>query len=345
MDVARSSNEASSSSSSYSSLAVTLLGDVLVAVSVTAVAAPFLVVIDKALVQRSAGSHASVWSSVRQSAMEVLLRHPSHSSPASAAAHFFRSPAYLWMWGTYAATYAAANTLRTLTMEPPSSRAAPTADTPPVSTASSNNNSNHSSSNHKGSSGTMLFVGTAVVNSAASLGKDRAYARLYGSAAAAAASAVPAAAYGAWMCRDLTVIGAAFVLPTHVAGLLHERCAVPQRDATRLAQLVTPVAAQLVAGPLHLLGLDCVNRPPVASSSWAASFAERGRALRAGWVEVVAARMVRILPGYGIAGVLNTELRCQWRERVVVGCATLHRHRTRSSSLSAPRAWDTRVAR
>jgi hypothetical protein len=33
--------------------------------------------------------------------------------------------------------------------------------------------------------------------------------------------------------------------------------------------------------------------------------------------EVVAARMVRILPGYGVAGVWNTSLRGQWRDLLI----------------------------
>jgi hypothetical protein len=263
-----------------------LLGDVAIGLGVTALAAPFLTIIDKALVQRSAGSH-SVWSSAVQS-INGMVRHP---------VAFLRSPTYLWMWGTYAATYTAANTLRTLTEFQSKRASSKTVDTPPVSTTAS----------------TTLFVGTAVVNSSASLMKDQAYAKLYGSASAAAV--VPRISYALWVVRDLTVIGSAFVLPRYVAGILQDQTNMNKSDSRRVAQLATPVAAQLIAGPLHFIGLDCYNRN-LSHLPFNARVMERSRFLASGFVEVVAARMARILPGYGIAGVLNTELRGQWREQL-----------------------------
>jgi hypothetical protein len=56
-----------------------LFGDVLIATSVTALAAPFLTIIDKALVQRSASSQSNtqmtVWSSMRNS-YNTIIQHP-----------------------------------------------------------------------------------------------------------------------------------------------------------------------------------------------------------------------------------------------------------------------------
>jgi hypothetical protein len=305
-----------------------LLGDVVVAVSVTALAAPFLTLIDKALVERSAGSH-SVVSSIAASASSIL-RQPTQ---------FLRSPTFLWMWGTYAATYSAANTLRTLTDTSISTgrtdtdRSTNTSTSTTINTVSTANTSKQTHHTVDAppvskSASTTLFVGTALVNSSMSILKDRAYARLYGAAAATASTtvtAIPKSTYAFWMMRDLTVIGAAFVLPTHVATVLHHH-ALPSSwslaDATRLAQLVTPVAVQVVAGPLHVAGYDVYNRPHLGHASFWSTVRERVRFLRASYTEVVAARMVRILPGYGLAGVLNTEWRTEWRHRVLLRDAT-----------------------
>jgi hypothetical protein len=314
-----------------------LVGDVVVAVSVTALAAPFLTLIDKALVERSAGSH-SVVSSIAAS-VSSILRQPSN---------FVRSPTFLWMWGTYAATYSAANTLRTLT-DTGTSISLPSTGLGRTDTVSDRSSSNsttihtastvsHTSTASKQqhhsvdappvstvskSASTTLFVGTALVNSSMSILKDRAYARLYGATATSTSvvTTIPKSTYAFWMLRDLTVIGAAFVLPTHVATVLHDNVLSPSwslADATRLAQLVTPVAVQIVAGPLHVAGYDVYNRPHFGHSSFLHTVRERVRFLRASYTEVVAARMVRILPGYGLAGVLNTEWRTAWRHHVLL---------------------------
>jgi hypothetical protein len=291
------------------SLQEKLLGDVLVAASVTAAVAPFLTVIDKALVQYSVGSH-----SLKQSATQsitAMVRQP---------VQYFKSPSFLWMWATYASTYTAANALRTITEHQEHLGTTSASRT----TASIHKNQNKSQSPSPApavfaTSAMTIFLGTTAVNTTASLLKDRAYAKLFGNPAQLKMS-VPAASYGLWMLRDFTTIGSSFILPTHVAGLLQQHSDMSAGDAQQVAQLVTPVAAQLVAGPLHYVGLDCYNRPLTASSGFstmASQLTERARFLYKGVVTVVGARMARILPGYGIGGVWNTKLRSQWREALI----------------------------
>jgi hypothetical protein len=282
-----------------------LLGDVLVAAGVTAAVAPFLTVIDKALVQHSVGSH-SLKESVRQS-VTAMVRHP---------VQYFKSPTFLWMWATYASTYTAANALRTITEHQEHLGATSTTRT----TASIHKqNKAPQPAAAFATSAMTIFLGTTAVNTSASLLKDRAYARLFGNPAQLKMS-VPAASYGLWMLRDFTTIGSSFILPAHVASLLQKHSSLSAGDAQQVAQLVTPVAAQLVAGPLHYVGLDCYNRPLSASggySTMASQLSERARFLYRGVGTVVGARMARILPGYGIGGVWNTELRSQWREALI----------------------------
>ena len=78
-----------------SDLTSKLGGDLLVAASVTLGVAPFLTVIDKAVVQRAAGTH-SVFQSVLESTSQ-MFRNP---------VTYFRSPMFLMMWGVYCSTYA-----------------------------------------------------------------------------------------------------------------------------------------------------------------------------------------------------------------------------------------------
>jgi len=205
---------------------------------------------------------------------------------------YLRSPTYLWMWGTYAVTYAAANSLRTTTEF-----------------------SDFHEYDLPISSNTALFMGTTAVNSTASLTKDRAYAKMFGSSTV---TKVPAMSYTLWMARDFTVIGSSFVLPSHVADYLKHHHDMEHTRAMQVAQFATPVAAQLVASPLHYVGLDVYNNnlSGQQQQSWKSRVHQRWGNLRAALPQVIVARMLRILPGYSITGVLNTKLRNDYREQL-----------------------------
>jgi hypothetical protein len=97
-----------------------LVGDVLVAGTISFAIAPILGVIDKAVVERVSSSKSSaiggggggvevvqktLLQSVQNSIISIIR------NPIS----YIRSPAFTWMWLTYAATYTTANTLRTIT--------------------------------------------------------------------------------------------------------------------------------------------------------------------------------------------------------------------------------------
>jgi hypothetical protein len=229
-----------------------------------------------------------------------------------------------------------------------------------------NNNNNNRADESKyylPSAGTTVLMGTSIVNSTASVLKDRAYAQLYGVTSSNAATAtttttttglrpmtVPPVTYALWVFRDLTVIGAAFVLPHHVAQFwmqqqrqqnrqTHQNHQAPFSETTirRISQIATPVVAQIIAGPLHFVGYDCYNHHNTSttlhhhqssgSSSgssnllrWSSSYqfwSERWRNLRSSVGQVIVARMMRIVPGYGIAGIGNTELLAQWHRYMV----------------------------
>jgi len=77
-----------------SDLSLKITGDVGVAAGVTFAVSPFIVAIDKAVVQKAAGTH-TISRSIVQS-MTNMVRNP---------LSFVKSPTFLMMWGVYGATY------------------------------------------------------------------------------------------------------------------------------------------------------------------------------------------------------------------------------------------------
>lgn len=72
--------------------------------------------------------------------------------------------------------------------------------------------------------------------------------------------------------------------------------------AQNIAQFVAPAAMQILSTPMHLLGLDFYNRTGV-------TFGERWAVVRKAWAMSCVARMGRIVPAFGVGGVVNTGLR------------------------------------
>lgn len=72
-----------------------------------------------------------------------------------------------------------------------------------------------------------------------------------------------------------------------------------------VAQFVTPAAVQIFSTPLHLLGLDLYNRPGVAMGG---AEGRVGRVVR-DWAKSAAARICRIVPAFGVGGVVNMKVR------------------------------------
>lgn len=89
------------------------------------------------------------------------------------------------------------------------------------------------------------------------------------------------------------------MLAPHVTTPLLRNC-----DPLKLAQFVAPAAVQVLSTPLHLLGLDVYNR-----RGCGVSWRERWDAVRSAWVGSCVARIGRIVPAFGVGGVVNAEVR------------------------------------
>lgn len=185
------------------------------------------------------------------------------------------------VWSLYAATYAVANSTETIT---------------------------HSFS--LAAAGTTTFISTLAVNVPLGVWKDLQFARIYGTgsapdaqpAAIRARMHVPKGATAAFLIRDALTIFGSFALPSRLAASIPDEVAGPHAKAT-LTQMTVPVLSQLVATPVHLLGLSLYGRPgKVDVRQMVASI---GRALPAATV----VRCARIIPAFSVGCLTNIELR------------------------------------
>ena len=71
-----------------------------------------------------------------------------------------------------------------------------------------------------------------------------------------------------------------------------------------IAQFLAPAGIQAFSTPLHLLGLDLYNRN-AKDITWG----ERWAIIKKNWGVSAVARMCRIMPAFGIGGVVNGKLR------------------------------------
>ena len=214
----------------------------------------------------------------------AVVAHTAGNSPGgslfgaigSAAYEFMSRPrsafgsSALWMVaGVYGATYATANLCDVLGER---NRAEPVART------------------------TVKFTATTAANMGCSIIKDAAFARMFGAAAASLAP-VPTASYMLFATRDCFTIGGAFIVPGMLASSM-EAAGTAEGTANTMAQLMSPPLMQVICTPLHLLALDFVNSTTATSS-------QRASAITRSLGAALAARSLRMLPAYGIGGLLN----------------------------------------
>jgi hypothetical protein len=77
-----------------------------------------------------------------------------------------------------------------------------------------------------------------------------------------------------------------------------------------IAQFVAPAAVQVFSTPLHLLGLDFYNR------NGTTTLGERWTQVRGAWAISTLARLCRIIPAFGVGGVVNAGVRKNLMERI-----------------------------
>lgn len=190
---------------------------------------------------------------------------------ATKPVYFLRQPAFLMIWGVYGGTYVVANSIESIAER---SKASPTVP---------------------------KFIGSSATNITLSCLKDKAYARMFG---VGEPRPFPTVSLGLFATRDCMTILASFTLPSMVGRALDKQFHMGKESANNLAQLTVPCAMQFLSCPLHLYGLDKYNRPDRTLS-----YADRFARVKQEYLKTAFARVARILPAFGVGGVVNKYVR------------------------------------
>jgi hypothetical protein len=164
--------------------------------------------------------------------------------------------------------------------------------------------------------GTTKFVASSAANVGLCIYKDQVFVRMFGPPGVIP-RAVPLASYALFTLRDCMTIFASFNVPPLLGPYLNSRMSEEMRrkvSGLTLAQFAAPAAIQLVSTPMHLLGLDLYNRPNTAATP--VSLKDRWTAVRKNWAISTAARMCRIVPAFGVGGIVNLKVRRNFMEKL-----------------------------
>ncbi|KAL5003284.1 hypothetical protein BDV10DRAFT_200275 [Aspergillus recurvatus] len=251
-------------------------GDLPAATVAALLVSPTVTIIDRSLVEKA---------SYNKPLLQTLRSHTRHA--LAHTSRFILSRAHAHVFALYAATYTVANGTETITK--------PT---------------------HPSLSEAITFTCTFLVNVPLGVWKDIRFAQFFGASnqanppSSARAGALPiskkagsTAATATLLLRDAGTIYGSFTLAQQCADILPDSLAPHPYSKTVFTQLVVPVLSQLVAAPLHLLGLDLYNR------RYRVPWADRGKVV---WRDLGAAtevRCVRIVPAFGVGCLVNMGLR------------------------------------
>ncbi|KAG5946688.1 hypothetical protein E4U59_003235 [Claviceps monticola] len=256
-----------------------LLVDVTGAACAGAIVAPVISIIDRSIMENASGRNTLLQSI--QSSLRTLALHPR-------TALFSRPCALILM--LYGGTYLTANMVdtasSTLSNQPPASI----------------------------SSGATKFAASSAANVGLCMIKDRSYVRMFGPVGVVPRP-IPLPSYALFTLRDCLTIFASFNIPPLLgprldAGLSEELGRYISGQTT--AQFLAPAAVQFFSTPLHLLGLDMYNRPAGTGAGAVGvglSWRDRLRLVRENWLVSSLARIGRIVPAFGVGGVVNLKVR------------------------------------
>ncbi|TPR07142.1 Sugar (and other) transporter family protein [Aspergillus niger] len=249
--------------------------DIASAATAGALTCPVITVIDRAIIEKAAKGVP-----IRQTITSCF--RSMFTKPGS----FFLSTPFLLIYTLYTSTYLTANTIDTFTS---------TVRDKPFSTVFP---------------GTAKFLTTTAVNMGICVYKDARFARIFASCHPSGAAKVPKISYGLFCLRDSITIFASFNIPALVAPSIPDSIAATPGMKAALAQFSCPALMQFASTPMHLLGLDLYNRQPPGGLGWR----ERASRIRRDYIPSCFARMGKIVPAYGVGGVVNVRMRASLME-------------------------------
>jgi hypothetical protein len=153
-------------------------------------------------------------------------------------------------------------------------------------------------------SGTAKFAASSTANVGLCLIKDQAFAKLFGSGGPP--RPVPLPSYFLFAARDCLTIFASFNVPPLLGPVISRNMSKELEKSLSgqtIAQFLAPASVQILSTPMHLLGLDFYNRGQ--RMEWR----ERWKIIKKNWAISAVARICRIVPAFGVGGVVNSKLR------------------------------------
>ncbi|GAO14497.1 uncharacterized protein UV8b_04290 [Ustilaginoidea virens] len=238
-----------------------------------ALVAPVISIIDRSIMENASG-RSSLLDSIRSS-VRNLMRHPRTSLLSRPCALIF-----VLYGGTFLTANALDTALSTVANQDPAAV----------------------------SSGAGKFVASSASNIGLCMYKDRSFVRMFGPVGSVPRP-VPLPSYAFFTLRDCLTILASFNLPPLLAPYIDARLSADIKarlSGHSAAQFAAPAAVQFFSTPLHLLGLDLYNRPGQAP---AVPWRDRLALVRSNWLVSSVARICRIVPAFGVGGVVNTKVR------------------------------------
>jgi len=157
--------------------------------------------------------------------------------------------------------------------------------------------------------GTSKFLGTSTANLTLGIWKDSHFTRLFSNTAP---RPLPLPTYGLFFMRDCLTIFASFNAPPLLAPYIPDQLvpsALNQVSKQSIVQFVAPATVQFASTPLHLLGLNLYNHSHI-------TLRERLQLVKQDWMKSSLARIARIVPAFGVGGVVNTSVRRNLMQRL-----------------------------
>ncbi|KAK6600110.1 hypothetical protein H4I96_07436 [Botrytis cinerea] len=153
-------------------------------------------------------------------------------------------------------------------------------------------------------SGTSKFVASSTANIGLCLFKDQTFARMFGPSGPP--RPVPFPSYILFTARDCLTIFASFNIPPMLGPIINKSLSEELQKSISgqtISQFLAPASVQLLSTPMHLLGLDLYNR------GQGVSWGDRWSIVKKNWAVSAAARICRIVPAFGVGGVVNMKVR------------------------------------
>ncbi|KAH6618719.1 hypothetical protein C7974DRAFT_35987 [Boeremia exigua] len=270
-----------------STLPAQLTGDLGAAAVSATLISPVLTAIDRAVVENAARPGQNPLAQALKTNILCSFQHPRR---------FFGTKPFFIIWTLYAATYATANTVETtarhLTQK---------ADELFVQSAT--------------------FLSTIIVNVPLGVWKDVRFVQMFGRPSAPVAAQTegakttsppvqrpnfPRMVAATFLVRDAITIFGAVNLPPMISNSLPEETFSSPMLKMATMQLLVPVFSQILATPIHLLGLDMYSHPNSAA---------RMSRIRRNLGATTLVRCARIIPAFGVGLIANTGLRSYFHEK------------------------------